>query len=302
VICSGRRDILLNGKATLFRKTSIILITVLLALGAGAFFRMSLRPALAASGQVFIDPAVAGVMAGEEYTVTLQTTGLTGVYAADVVLSFAPAILQVVDADGVAGGVQVVEGTCPAADFAVSNQADNALGLITYTVTQLNPTAACSSGYILQIPFSCSAAGISQVSVDSSLISDRNGLLIAHTTVGGTIACIANPPAAIIDLDGALSSGNVDLSWTDVTSDTLDNPTILAFYQVHRSTAPYFTPMTGTLLTTSTVPFYTDAGGAGDPATNYYYNVLAEDLIGLVGSPSNRVGEFDFELVPAPPP
>jgi hypothetical protein len=98
------------------------------------------------------------------------------------------------------------------------------------------------------------------------------------------------PPNPITDLGIDQSGNNIVLTWTDPG----DNIGVTS-YEVYRSTEAYFDP-SGSPTTTVTGLTWTDVGAAGDARTNYYYNVLAVDDAGNRGSPSNYVGEVDFQL------
>jgi hypothetical protein len=98
------------------------------------------------------------------------------------------------------------------------------------------------------------------------------------------------PPNPIADLAIVQSGNDVVLTW----SDPGDNVGVTA-YEVYRSTVAYFDPVGTPLITVSGLT-WTDVGAAGDPAINYYYNVLATDDADNTGAPSNYVGEMDFQL------
>ena len=74
-------------------------------------------------------------------------------------------------------------------------------------------------------------------------------------------------------------------------------------YEIWRDAAPYFDPAAGEGTLRSTEPAtsgemtYLDSGAVGDAAQNYFY-VLRGYLNGGASDPSNRVGEFDFQLIP----
>jgi len=76
-----------------------------------------------------------------------------------------------------------------------------------------------------------------------------------------------------------------------------------AAYEIWRDTAPYFDPAAGegTLRSTEqAVPgemTYLDTGAVGSWDENHFY-VIRGYLNGGVSDPSNRVGEFDFQLIP----
>ncbi|MFC1683213.1 C25 family cysteine peptidase [Candidatus Zixiibacteriota bacterium] len=104
-----------------------------------------------------------------------------------------------------------------------------------------------------------------------------------------------NPPGPISDLsatlmDGAKStSGDIRLDWTEPFSEGG-----VSHYVVYRSALP--TQM-GDSLGYSMSTEYTDAGAAGDPASNHYYSIKAVDSEGRKSAFSNQVGEFDLELL-----
>ena len=110
-----------------------------------------------------------------------------------------------------------------------------------------------------------------------------------------------SPPAAIGDLGAALAghesgspSPDIRLTWTQPASEAgLDH------YVLYRSTDPggVMDSLAATADTT-----YLDAGAGGSPAGNYYYIVKAVDGLGRKSEESNRVGEFDREVLNAPPP
>lgn len=67
-------------------------------------------------------------------------------------------------------------------------------------------------------------------------------------------------------------------------------------YDIHRSTAPYFTPGPATKAAVTTGHLWLDPAHCGDPATDFYYVVRAT-CIGAHAD-AGRVGEFDFALTP----
>lgn len=74
-------------------------------------------------------------------------------------------------------------------------------------------------------------------------------------------------------------------------------------FQVWQDSAPYFTPdpVHDTPLATPIVASYTDANVLGNPAANLYYVVTGVNDCGEASTISNRVGKFEFTLVPGQP-
>jgi hypothetical protein len=90
-------------------------------------------------------------------------------------------------------------------------------------------------------------------------------------------------------LSASKSGNNVVLTWTAATGATS--------YKVYRDTTPYFTP--GAIYATTGALTYTDTAIIGDPNTNHYYLVAASNSNSDTLC-ENRVGEFDYSLVPGP--
>jgi len=108
-------------------------------------------------------------------------------------------------------------------------------------------------------------------------------------------------PASIVDLAAtAVGGGAIQLDWTEIAlgwdaSPEIDPATNIV-YDIYKFTEPY--GAIGTPLVTGwTTPTYTDATGAGDVTTPYYYVVKGRDHDGNeTPDESNRVGEVDYDL------
>jgi len=106
------------------------------------------------------------------------------------------------------------------------------------------------------------------------------------------------PPEAVDDLsvqleDGAKSAtGNMYLWWSEP-----DDNYGVTRYVICRATAP---EVIGDSLAGTEELWYIDAGAAGDTLVNYYYTVRAVDGAGNKSEHSNKVGEFDRNLMTAP--
>jgi hypothetical protein len=102
------------------------------------------------------------------------------------------------------------------------------------------------------------------------------------------------PPNHVADLTISLGAEptSVQLSW----SIPWDNVGV-EYFRVYRGTTAHFEPGPGSLLGTTVLPTWTDQAGAGSPAINHSYLVVAVDNAENESSPSNRVGEYDFETL-----
>ena len=114
-------------------------------------------------------------------------------------------------------------------------------------------------------------------------------------------------PAAIIDLNAQIIGDAVDLDWSEVTTDEFGAPTTVSRYVVYRNTKAYFDPTSldsiGGVAFGMTSFSDSDIGGAdvvGDTATNYFYVVKSVEVSGLYSDISNRVGEYDYQIIETP--
>ena len=102
----------------------------------------------------------------------------------------------------------------------------------------------------------------------------------------------ATPAATAVSISQA--GTQVQLDWSDVPGSSE--------YNVYRSSnAPYFTPAPPPYAGDVSSPWLDpDTTSIGDAANNYFYVVQAANACGDTAD-SNRVGEFDFTLVPGTP-
>lgn len=228
----------------------------------------------------------------DETQLQVWVNDVVGLYGVDIQLSFAPDVLEVVDSDTVASGIQVENGSFLKPGLIVINNADNSQGTIRYAMTQLNPTAPASgSGLLFVVHLRArseqSAAPVAFVRKD---LADRNGGTISSTAVDGSIGTVApdEPSLSIRKLNATDSR----LSWTEAAGVT--------DYHLYRSTAPYFAPAEPAYRVTTGLS-YDDLDSLGDPIDNYYYVVKSACPNGFKSKISNRDGEFDFSLVRGTP-
>ena len=104
-----------------------------------------------------------------------------------------------------------------------------------------------------------------------------------------------------------ISGENVSLSWSAVTFDTSGKLTSIDHYVIYRGTKAYFNPTSSDSIgytDSLTLSFVdSDIGGAnvvGDVDSNYFYLIKAVDIYGNYSDLSNRVGEYDYQIVVTP--
>jgi hypothetical protein len=128
-----------------------------------------------------------------EFTVTVKLSDVADLYAIDLVLSYPPGKVQVVDADPLRAGIQSTPGDCPAAvmpqGLIILNQADNGSGHLSYAVTQLSPTPPFSGSCdVLHIHFLALDGPTAGLVFDSVTLADMEGAEIQVTAVDHELA------------------------------------------------------------------------------------------------------------------
>lgn len=240
---------------------------------------------------VTLDPTPAAIQGCEEVEVAVWVNNVLGLYGADIELTFDPAVLEVVDFDPGTPGVQleIVYGFFNPG-WILFNTADNTAGTIHFLGVQLNPTPpANGSGALVNIHFRAKSASVSSpLHFTRTDMSTRDGFMIPNTPVDGTVS--TEPPAGSPVLSIArLNSTTARLSWTSVAG--------AWGYNLYRDTIPYF--VAGTPYQTTTALQYDDVGALGDTVIQYYYQVSVVCENGFSGTPTNRVGAYDYVLANA---
>jgi hypothetical protein len=133
-------------------------------------------------------------------------------------------------------------------------------------------------------------------------IDDGTDLSLPDTV---TLSVISGaPPVAVSDLSIQIVGDAIALGWSGITLDTTGLPTTVDRYVVYRGTSAYFTPTpTDSIgVTDSATLSFTDndingANVVGDTAVQYFYVVQVVDFLENRSVLSNRVGEYDYQLV-----
>ena len=114
----------------------------------------------------------------------------------------------------------------------------------------------------------------------------------------------AAPPQAITDLTISINGDNIDLAWSEITQDTDGITTQMGGYIIYRNVSAYFTPVSTDSIGYTDASTFTftdnDLEGAdvvGDTVNQYFYVVVGFDLYENRSDVSNRVGEYDYQIV-----
>lgn len=153
-------------------------------------------------------------------------------------------------------------------------------------------------------PSARSRYGLSETSIDGStplvMFGGCNVTALGETWLfgGGDYLSL---PSAISDLKADLAGEAIRLSWSEITENTGGNPLTVDHYTIYRSDDPGFTPGPGDSVAGTADTVYVDLSAAvKDTSTNHSYVVKAVDSAGRKSSESNRVGEFDRQVMVKP--
>jgi len=115
----------------------------------------------------------------------------------------------------------------------------------------------------------------------------------AVTSAGAVIDSFTIIPS-VRDLEIDVAYSDITLSWTAPVGVPIDH------HVVYRNTTPDFVPASGDSIGSTAGTSYVDVGAAKLVSTNYFYVVGAVNTAGYRYKHSNRVGEFDIDLLNAP--
>ncbi len=118
--------------------------------------------------------------------------GADNLYGVEFEMVFDPNLVQVVDADDSADGVQIALGPLfPADQHSVGiNQVDNTTGHIVFGVTRRSPASALTDGVLARINWETLEAGEGDLTFPYLKLSDTSGFEVAGATEGGTTSVV----------------------------------------------------------------------------------------------------------------
>ncbi len=238
---------------------------------------------------ITLESSAAAIQGCQEVVLDVWVNDVTGLYGADVEVSFDPSLMEVVDADTLTPGVQVIRGPLLQDPlFIVRDTADNSLGTMRFAATQLNPAPEVNgSGILFSARLRGKSGGTSALHFSLASLGGRGGVGISASAVDGSLE--AAPPVAPSISAAGLNASDLRLSWTASTG--------VAGYDLFRSTQPYFTPA-GPAYQSTTSLSYDDLGALGSTVSDYFYVVQSTCSNGFRSQISNRAGEFDYTLYP----
>jgi hypothetical protein len=140
-----------------------------------------------------VEPPASFLVPGESTTLALTIGDAHEAYGFEVLILFDPGVLQVLDQDSEAPGIQVAPGDFfgESGGFVAANRADNETGEIRYGFTSLAPAPPKQGdGTLLLFRFQAVAPGQSQVAIESAILASTDGESLPFTAEGGQITVV----------------------------------------------------------------------------------------------------------------
>jgi hypothetical protein len=181
----------------------------------------------AASGTVTMTPPQATPGVGDQVAVTLDVQGAVGVHAVDFVVTYDPAIVQVLDADPTLPGTQILPGAFPGTATQGTVTQDSAGGgQITYRYELTGTQEASGGGTVATILFAAIADGdaglrwsLAQL-IDASGAARDAGGAAAQVSVGAQAVDTATPAATDTATVSATATETPIPTWTSTAEPT----------------------------------------------------------------------------------
>ncbi|MFQ5592822.1 MAG: right-handed parallel beta-helix repeat-containing protein [Anaerolineae bacterium] len=148
--------------------------------------------------KIEIVPADTRIEVDSAISVEVRIRDVTDLFAAEIMLEYDPAVLEVLDADPGQSGTQIQTGTFPNPlnGFVATNQVDNGAGTVLYAVTLVNPSTPVSgTGPLAFITFRGKAPGDSALTFQRAVLSDRDAFRI-QALANGSIIHVGPAPTA----------------------------------------------------------------------------------------------------------
>ncbi|MFN8483462.1 MAG: LysM peptidoglycan-binding domain-containing protein [Anaerolineae bacterium] len=143
----------------------------------------------AAAAVVLVDPASANISVGGNGNFAVKINNVTGMYGADITLTFDPAVVEVQDADAGSPGTQITLGDCfPAGSQVVRNEANNAQGTARVAASRVAPAqpvnGACT---VFTFTLKGKANGQSKLTLNPVQVASREGAIETTQTNGNVV-------------------------------------------------------------------------------------------------------------------
>lgn len=139
---------------------------------------------------VRLDPSQTKLDSGDTNLIQVRIDNAEELFGYEIHLEFDPNLVQIVDNDQEASGVQVQHGDVFNVEesFLVTNEVDNQAGTIVYAITQLAPAEAISGdGILLSLEVKATSPGASELRLSSVILASTEGTSLPFESEDGRI-------------------------------------------------------------------------------------------------------------------
>jgi len=182
------------------------------------FALVPMMPTKAADTQMKVVPIINNALIGQEYTVFINVTDVTDLYAWEFQLTYNPLILDLTYNNIVTGGLNT-----PTTTF--EDDANETSGKLWWAVsTTYNTTSGISYAEhaIFELHFKALATGTSSLTLSDTILSDSGANAITHTTVNGQIG-VGTLDLTVTSIAIRNMYGNATWTYSIYANDTYSN-------------------------------------------------------------------------------
>jgi hypothetical protein len=157
-------------------------------------------------GRLLVSASENILLVGETAAMEVRVKGAPEIYGADVHLTFDPAILEVLGADGEASEPKLIPGEFIAFEksFVLQNSVDNEAGTIDYALALLNPAPAVDGdGLLLSVLFLAKAEGETTIAISEGLYGTQTGDTIQPQLGSTKIQVVSSEQKQIMEQEGS---------------------------------------------------------------------------------------------------
>jgi hypothetical protein len=149
--------------------------------------------------RIYPDPDTLILSPGDTGTLEIRVENVSQLAGAEMHLTFAPTVLEIVDTDAAMEGVQIAHGDFLSPDFVVQNTVDSSSGTIDYAIACIPVDKAVSGdGVLARIPFNAIAHGETEVRIRSTLLADKQSRPIEVETGSSMVFVNRSGPSPMV--------------------------------------------------------------------------------------------------------
>jgi hypothetical protein len=148
---------------------------------------------------LYLDPYSTTVGANAVFTIALKARRMVDLYGGQTVVTYDPAVLQVVDQDPGRPGAQIKPGDFPKPDSVLRNAANNSTGRLEYFFTLTGEKPGVSgAGTVAHLVMRGVGPGKSLMAITETVLSDPQSLAIPTKTENALITVLDAPAASVV--------------------------------------------------------------------------------------------------------